>query len=66
MTYADTMIRCAEASGDLKAVRYWSRIRDLVNDSPPLTQAQRSRLGALLRPVAGLSPAGARRPPRAA
>jgi len=66
MTYAAEKIAEAAESGDQAAARYWTRIRDLVNESPPLTLEQRGRLAALLRPATGLSPAGTRRPPRAA
>lgn len=53
MTHADRMIAEALERGDDGKVRYWTRIRDLVDQAPPLTSAQRDQLRVLLRPAAG-------------
>jgi len=41
-----------EARADLKAVKLAEHIRRVVGQAPPLTDAQRDRLAALLRPTA--------------
>lgn len=42
----------ARAKGDQQSARYWQRIADLVEQAPPLTQAQQDQLRILLRPEA--------------
>lgn len=42
-----------DARRDLKAARLADHIRSLVDEAPPLTAEQRSRLAAILAPVPG-------------
>lgn len=42
----------ADARRDLRAARLEEHIRKLVDEAPPLSDEQRSRLAALLRPAA--------------
>jgi hypothetical protein len=42
--------RQALARGDEQTARRWQRIADLVDQAPPLTQAQQDRLQILLQP----------------
>lgn len=41
------------ARQDLKAARLANHVRDAVDSAPPLTDEQRERIAALLRPTAG-------------
>ncbi len=61
-TYAANKIAEAEAAGDRAAYRFWSRVRADVDQAPPLTDEQRSRLAVLLRRRTADKPTRARRP----
>lgn len=63
MTHADRMIAEALEQGDAVKVRYWTRIRGLVDEAPPLDGAQRDQLRLLLRPEAAVIADQARRMP---
>jgi hypothetical protein len=52
MCYAAAKIVEAEESGDTAAIAYWTGIRDLVDQAPPLSAEQRAVLTVLLRPSA--------------
>jgi hypothetical protein len=45
--------RTLDARRELRAARAEDYIRKLVESAPPLTEAQRSRLAAMLRPTSG-------------
>lgn len=53
--YEDRMAAAALERGDTGDAAQWMRIRALVDQAPPFTQAQRDQLRILLRP----SPAAA-------
>ncbi len=45
--------RAAKAAEAYRRARVEQRIRELVESAPPLSEEQRSRLAALLRPASG-------------
>lgn len=48
--YAAQKIAEALERGDERAAAYWQRIKDLVDQAPPLSPEQRDRLRVLLQP----------------
>jgi hypothetical protein len=60
--------KAAEAArrGDQAALRFWTHVRDTVDQAPPLTDDQRDRLAVLLRPCRARATAGATQPAQAA
>jgi hypothetical protein len=53
VSYAARKLVEARERGDAAGVRYWERIRALIDDCPPLTPEQQAALRAVLRPPLG-------------
>jgi hypothetical protein len=49
--YAAYMAEQAAARGDTAQVTYWTRIKNLVDQAPPLTNEQAAQIRSLLRPA---------------
>jgi hypothetical protein len=47
-SYADLMIRRAEAAGDASGAEYWRRVKADVDKAPPLGPRQKTLLRSLL------------------
>lgn len=61
-SYAAGMAAKARERGDLVEARWWDRVKADVDQAPPLTEDQRSRLAVLLRRTPG--PASRTRRPK--
>jgi hypothetical protein len=49
VAYADAKITEARARGDVAAVKFWTRVRDVVDQAPPMSVGLAARLTVVMR-----------------